>query len=153
MKDIPKDCIEVWHNLWITIFFYLSYAFLKCFKCRINVVLLELCHAFEVIESHLIRVIFNGRAAYLYDLIIIFCCPDILYQCQSSTWVIRFHLNGLLVNMINLCFRHVLHCHISSLHHNQVSILLFRRKCQREEIHDLCTIRDIRLLVTRNDVS
>ena len=150
MENITHDGIKIRHNIRVAVRLYLPYSFPESLQCCINIMLLELCHTLEVIESHLVRIVFYCRTADSDYLVVIFRLPDILDKGSPCTRIVRFYLNSLLIDTIDFSLRLLTKYHVCSLQHEDISILLWTSQCYREEPHDFGTVWIIVFLAACN---
>ena len=106
-----------------------------------------MCQTEEIVERHLVGVVFRSRLTQVDHRVIVLTHPFRLHQLESYTHIIGCHLECLGKYRIDTILGHLLQFHVSHKEFIHIRILLRFGKDTVEEGEHLCTITTSLLVV------
>ena len=101
VKNIAHNGVKIRNDIGVAVWFYLCHALLESLQCCIVFFLHILRKTLKIIENHLFRIVFLGRARNGNYFIVLLFLPNVLYESYASTRIIGFYGDGLFVNLVH----------------------------------------------------
>ena len=147
MQDLSHDGVEVRNEIGIAFLIDLRHPSAEGIESLVTLILLEMCQTEEIVERHLVGIVFRGRLTQVDHRVIVLTHPFRLHQLESDTHIVGCHLECLGKYCIDTFLRHLLQLHVSHIELIHIRILLRFSKDTVEEGEHLGTIATSLLVV------